>query len=136
MTRKQSMLPDALLHALEMIRLAQSGHGTHLTEDDLRAAVEQVVSVTADTYTRESASYAELREQRPSAWDEYMTDILLRTVRHGIAEGRLPAPRDGRWRLLDVGAGHGRDLLRFAQESDTAPVALENAPGFVALLQD
>jgi SAM-dependent methyltransferase len=60
---------------------------------------------------------------------------MLSLVRSRIASRELPLRTNEKWRLLDVGAGYGRDVLRFSQEPDVAPVALENAPGFVALLK-
>jgi SAM-dependent methyltransferase len=119
--------------AIEIIERAQAEHGA-ASRESVAEAIDLVARVTAETYTRESAAYAQLREAEPSAWDEYMNRMLLDVVRARIRAGQLEPGPEGRWRLLDVGAGHGRDVIRFAREPDVEPVALDNAEGFIELL--
>ena len=97
-------------------------------------AVDALVKRTAETYTKESGAYAAARNERPTEWDEVMNRMLLERVRGQIASDALKAGDDGRWRLLDVGAGHGRDLIHFSREPDVVPIALDNSAGFVDLL--
>lgn len=124
---------DALAPALDCIRRAQAGQLA--SDSDLVAdAVDVVVAATAETYAQQSAGYAALRGYETTKCEEYMTAKLLGTVRASIASGRLPGLDAGRWRLLDLGAGHGRDLLRFLTEPDIIPVGVENASGFAAIL--
>ncbi len=118
--------------AIERIKEAQTG-GT-VDRNSLAAAVDLVVDETARTYTRESDSYAAVRNDEPTDWDEVMNRLLLETVRTRLESGALQPTQSGKWRLLDVGAGHGRDFVRFANEPDIEPIALDNSDGFVALL--
>ncbi len=120
--------------ALETIRRAQAAP-TSSSSERVAEAVEEIVASTSGTYTKESAAYAELRGYQTSSRDEYMTETLLRTVREAIAHGRISRPKDDRWRLLDIGTGHGRDLVRFSREPDVVPVGIENASGFIDLLK-
>jgi SAM-dependent methyltransferase len=128
------MRMDEMLAAIDVIRRAQVG-AESLDDGPLLAAIDEVVETTADTYTRESKGYESLRESRPWVWDEYLNTTLLKTVRSRIANGSLKVGDDGRWRLLDVGAGYGRDVIRLQREPDINAVALENSPGFVAALR-
>jgi SAM-dependent methyltransferase len=122
----------AVAEAIELIKEAQSGAGIDATS--ISGAVDLLVEETAETYTRESDSYAAVRDSAPTEWDEVMNRMLLKTVRERIEAGRLHATEARKWRLLDVGAGHGRDFLRFAEEPDIEPIALDNSHGFVELL--
>jgi SAM-dependent methyltransferase len=124
-----------LAAVLDTIRRAQVGD---LPADsvDVTRALEELVAETASVYTQKSSLYAERRGDGPSEFDESMTAMLLATVRAGIDDGSLAAPSGRRWRLLDVGAGPGRDVHRFLQEPDVCPVAVENAPGFVEILRE
>lgn len=124
----------AVEQAVELIRTAQSKPGS-VEPVALRAAVETVVRITAATYTRESETYVQARASRPWEQDAYMTARLLGEVRSRISGGEMFIPAGQKWRLLDVGAGYGRDVLRFAQERDINPVGVDNAPGFVAELR-
>lgn len=107
---------------------------TALPKEVLKGAIDEVVGTTGDTYTHQSTSYAEAREAQPWDWDSYLEEILLALVRSRIASGRLACPSQ-KWRLLDVGAGYGRDVLRLAKLPDVEPVALEYSGGFVKVLQ-
>lgn len=120
--------------AMDLIRQAQDG-GRGPDRSHLITAIETIIQITADTYTRESSSYMDLRETAPCAWDMPMNDRLLTTVRSRISAGDLAVDADGRWKLLDVGAGYGRDALFFGHEPDVKPYVVENAVGFVTLLR-
>jgi SAM-dependent methyltransferase len=122
-----------LEEAMAVIERAQADESA-VTEDVLSDAIEEIVRTTGDTYTRQSASYAEAREAQPWEWDSYIEGVLLALVRSRIASGRLNCPAR-KWRLLDVGAGYGRDVLRLAKASDIEPVALENSIGFIKALR-
>ncbi|MFL6055007.1 MAG: class I SAM-dependent methyltransferase [Actinoallomurus sp.] len=101
---------------------------------ELAASVDEVVRATALAYSEQSDSYAEVRQAQPWSWDIHLTATLLEQMRERVSDGTVRM--DGRrWRLLDVGAGYGRDIFTFAQESDVEPVALENAEGFVSHLR-
>ncbi|MCZ7458627.1 class I SAM-dependent methyltransferase [Streptomyces sp. WMMC940] len=125
---------DSLQDAIRVIEQDQMDPGV-LGRDVVVAAVDEVVRGTAAAYTKQSASYEQAREAAPWKWDEYLTATLLERVRSRIADGSLPLGGATRWRMLDVGAGYGRDVLRFAEEPDIEPVALENAGGFVRYLR-
>jgi ubiquinone/menaquinone biosynthesis C-methylase UbiE len=118
--------------AIELLEEAQSRG--EVDGESISGAVDVLVAETAETYTRESDSYAAVRNDAPTEWDEVMNRQLLSTVRERISAGKLQATKDKKWRLLDVGAGHGRDFLHFAEEPDIEPVALDNSQGFVELL--
>ncbi|QJS99677.1 class I SAM-dependent methyltransferase [Streptomyces asoensis] len=123
-----------LQDAMRVIEQDQADPGV-LTRDVVSAAVDEVVRATAAAYTEQSASYEQAREAQPWKWDEYLTTTLLERVRSRIADGSLSLGAAPQWRLLDVGAGYGRDVLRFAGEPDIEAVALENADGFVEYLR-
>ncbi|SDE37658.1 class I SAM-dependent methyltransferase [Glycomyces harbinensis] len=118
--------------ALEMVRLAQHRPDSAVRED-VAEAIETLVATTARTYSNQSATYAEARTGNPWEKDLELTDTLLAAVRDRISTGKIDCA-ESRWKLLDVGAGYGRDVLRFSKESDVEPFALENAPGFVSAL--
>jgi SAM-dependent methyltransferase len=120
------------LRAIEVIRQAQ--RSADVSCGVLADAIEEVARATGETYTRQSASYAKVRDAQPWEWDVYLEELLLALVRSRIAAGRLPCS-GARWRLLDVGAGYGRDVLRLAKEPDIEPVALEYSEGFVEALR-
>ena len=121
------------LDAVDAIRRAQGGDAS-IAPEQLGWAVDAIVEATRDGYEREGDTYAQRRGHGTSEADEYMNGLLLGSVRERIADGRIAANRDGRWRLLDIGAGPGRDLVRFSAEPDVEPVALENSPLFLDLL--
>jgi len=120
--------------AVDVVRTVQSG--VCVRRADVASAIEVLVRATSDSYENEGVGYAERRGRGTSPWDEYLTEALLQCVRTRIAAGRLPVDLKGRWRLLDVGAGPGRDLVRLSHETDILPFALENSPLFVRLLAD
>lgn len=117
---------ESLDRALDLLRLAQAGH-KGVDERELDRAVDRVVEFTAESYSRHSDRYSSTRGLRTTAWEERLTRILLSTVRRQIADHRASSPPGPRWRLLDVGAGSGRDLLRLAEETDVEPTALDNS---------
>lgn len=128
------MSSASLASSLDVVRAAQAGE-VAVRDDELDRAIQLIVTMTTDSYSRHSEAYAAVRGLRTDRWEESLTRTLLSTVRGQIAERAAPPPRGARWRLLDVGAGSGRDLLRFAKESDVAPTALDNAPGLVRQLR-
>ncbi|MEU2901032.1 methyltransferase domain-containing protein [Streptomyces sp. NPDC001273] len=125
---------SSLQNAMRVIEQDQAEPGAP-GRDAVATAVDEVVRATAAAYTAQSSSYEQARESQPWKFDEYLTSTLLKRVRARVAEGKLPLGTATRWRLLDVGAGYGRDVLRFAGEPDIEPVALENADGFVQYLR-
>ncbi len=52
-----------------------------------------------------------------------------------MAKGELLSAARRRWRLVDVGAGYGRDVRIIAREADIEPIAVEVADGFVEALR-
>ncbi|MFD8258673.1 class I SAM-dependent methyltransferase [Streptomyces griseoluteus] len=125
---------SSLQNAMRVVEQDQAQPGVHRREA-VAAAVDEVVRATSTAYTAQSASYEQAREAQPWEWDEYLTATLLERVRGRIAEGSLPLGAGKQWQLLDVGAGYGRDVLRFTEEPDIDAVALENADGFVKYLR-
>lgn len=119
--------------AMQIIRLAQEGQ-SNVNVSALSDAIETVVRETGEAYTQQSASYEEVREAQPWHWDSYIEGLLLALVRSRITDVRLASPSQ-RWRLLDVGAGYGRDVIRLAKQPDIEPFALEYSDGFVKVLQ-
>lgn len=119
--------------AVDLVRRVQSGDRT-VEQASVTAAVEFLVQATSDGYEREGATYAKRRGGNTTERDERLTRLLLRSVRERLADGRMQADQDGRWKLLDIGAGPGRDLSRFSREPDVEPVALENSALFLDLL--
>jgi SAM-dependent methyltransferase len=126
---------DSLAKALDLLRASQAGDRT-IEANELDLAIDSVVGFTADSYSRHSERYAEARGQRTTPLEERLIAALLSTVRRQIAEHHAPPPAGPRWRLLEIGAGSGRDLLRLAEERDVEPVALDNSPGIVRHLKE
>lgn len=98
------------------------------------AAVDALVSSTTATYKREAQTYEALRGSEISSRDAAMNRQLLDLVRSRIVDQLLRPGPNGRWRLLDVGAGYGRDAIAFAREPDIDVVAVENSPAFLDAL--
>lgn len=123
-----------IVEAIDVVRKAQ-----RLTSDasppDLAKAIETIVRFTAETYAQDVSSYMDLRDTVPCAWDMPMNSRLLDTVRSKIRAGELVADDDGRWKLLDVGAGYGRDALFFEKEPDVKSYVVENSLGFINILR-
>lgn len=101
----------------------------------LSRSVDEIVHWTAGSYSQHAGIYSAVRGVQPGEWEEPLTQLLLGTVRHQIAIGRAPRPVDHRWRLVDIGAGSGRDLVRLALEPDVDAVGVDNAPSLVAHLR-
>jgi SAM-dependent methyltransferase len=120
--------------AMKVIDLAQVDPEA-VEQSILAEAVEKVVMETADTYSQQSKSYAQAREAQPWERDGYMNIKMLDLVRSRISRGELPQGLGGRWRLLDVGAGYGRDVVKYSAEPDIDPVALDNSEGFILFLR-
>lgn len=124
-----------LAQAIDLIVGAQAGDPA-VTESMLADAIEVVVAETEKTYTSSVDMYVDAREADPWDADEEMYSSLLRLVRERIAKGELPSLAGQRWRLLDIGTGYGRDLLRFNAEPDIDAFGLENSRGFFSRLQE
>lgn len=115
---------------LEVIEKSQTSPSL-ASREELETAIDQIVRITGETYTRESGTYAQVRTGNRGKWD----DELLRLVRKRVADGKLITNPSGKWLLLDVGAGYGRDVLRLSQEPDIEAIALERSAGFVEALR-
>ncbi len=121
--------------ALRLVRRVQAGE-PDVDRPTLAAAVDRIVSWTSAEYTRRARRYAEVRAGGRTSTEEHLDALLLAEVRSRIAAGKLAGRADGRWRLLDAGAGTGRDILRLAREPDVDPVALERSGGFLKILRE
>jgi ubiquinone/menaquinone biosynthesis C-methylase UbiE len=102
---------------------------------EIAAAVDRLEQMTSDAYDHEASRYIELRGQDLTSDDVERMESLLSLVRRQIAEGQLQPNSLGKWHLLDVGAGYGRDAAILANEQDIEVSALDNCPAFVAQLQ-
>lgn len=122
-----------LERALAVIYAAQREHTFEARELD--CAIDELVGWTADSYSRHGELYTNVRGIESGPLEESLTQTLLATVRDQITSAHAPEPQRHRWRLLDVGAGSGRDLLRLASEPDVAVTALDNAPELVKHLR-
>lgn len=120
--------------AVRVIEASQSAWHESMV-NELRNAVEVVVKSTSGIYTRENDLYSRVRQASGWSWDGYLYATLLALVRSRISDRRLHHP-GARWRLLDVGAGDGRDTARFGKEPDVEPVALDNSAGFLRVLRE
>ncbi len=129
------MDPASLAWSLDLLRSAQAGDMS-FQDAELDQAIDLVVASTADSYSRLSDVYATTRGIQTTEWEEALTRVLLSTVRDQIAKRYAPPPQGRRWRLLDVGAGSGRDVLRLAEEPDIEPIAFDNAAGLIRQLKD
>ncbi|HXD53758.1 MAG TPA: class I SAM-dependent methyltransferase [Solirubrobacteraceae bacterium] len=125
--------PPALVKALSAVTEAQQG--ARVDESALARSVDEIVRWTAGSYSQHAGVYSAVRGVEPGTWEEPLTQLLLATVRHQIAVGRAPRPVDRRWRLVDIGAGSGRDLVRLALEPDVDAVGVDNAPSLVSHLR-
>ena len=120
--------------ALAVIRKSASDPGS-VTCEQLAQGIDAVVEATRLTYEQEAESYEQLRGAKPSEDDLYMDQILLNVVRERISQGLIPTSDDLKWRLLDVGAGYGRDVKLFNDESDISVSAVENCLPFLNTLR-
>lgn len=125
---------EPLVRALDLLRSVQAGEGA-VDNHELDRAVDLVVDFTAESYSRHCEAYNLVRGMQTTPWEERLTAVLLQTVRGQIARRWAPSPRGEPWRLLDIGAGSGRDLLRLAEETDVEPIALDNSPGTIRHLR-
>lgn len=119
--------------AFEIVQRAQAAGQSAAPVEGVCQALEVLVNATIMTYTNMSAEYSALRRDEPSDWDMPMLELLLSEVRNRVKTGRL-VTMDGKWKLLDLGAGHGRDLRYFASHPDISPVGIEISEGFLEIL--
>lgn len=108
--------------------------GVAVSTDLLADAVDCLVDETRRTYSARAGTYARARRTTSSPDEAYFDDQMLHLVRARIREGLLRGEPGGCWRLLDVGAGHGRDVARLSAEPDVTPVALDNCEAFADML--
>jgi SAM-dependent methyltransferase len=99
--------------------------------EQLAQAVDSIVECTRLTYEQEAASYEKLRGTEISPDDLCMNRRLLKVVRERIAHGLIHLADAPDWRLLDVGAGYGRDARFFSAEPDIRVSVLDNAEPFL-----
>lgn len=133
--RSDGLEGGSLTKALDLLRSVQAGDA-RIVEREVERAVDILVGFTVESYSYNSDVYIEKRGLETTPWEERLAQILLSTVRRQIAERRAPSPDGSRWRLLDIGAGSGRDLLRMAEEADIEPTALDVSPEMIHSLRD
>jgi ubiquinone/menaquinone biosynthesis C-methylase UbiE len=96
------------------------------THQQIAQAVDLIVAYTRLMYEQEAVSYENLRGTEISSDDLRMNQMLLEAVRRRVSLGLIRLPAAARWRLLDVGAGYGRDTRFFSIEPDITVSALDN----------
>lgn len=124
-----------ILNLDESIALIQKSSYSNVSREALKKAIDVVVESTRLTYEREAESYREIRGSEPSTWDLRMSRKLLNTVRERISLGSLRPSTAPKWRLLDVGAGYGRDARYFSHEPDVSVSVVENSSTFLNMLK-
>lgn len=121
--------------ALQVVRQAFTRDRATETLAELRVAIEALVKATLKSYTQEAARYASLRGEKLSPRDRRYLRILLNEVRRRVASGEV-CSRDGKWNMLDVGAGPGRDLAFLASETgDVYATGVEKCEEFLRVLR-
>lgn len=103
---------------------------------DLNRIVEELVQTTSNTYTNISQKYREIRKSTPSVWDLELNQELISAVRKKSEFTKRNDLMNGKWKLLDIGSGSGRDLLYFKKYKDISPIAIENSEGFLKILNE
>jgi SAM-dependent methyltransferase len=124
----------ALDEAVSLVEESISAPGT-VSRARLAQAVDSIVECTRLTYEREASVYEELRGDQISSDDLRMNMKLLVTVRERIGYGLIHRSNPPVWRLLDVGAGYGRDAKYFSAEADIRVSVLENSAAFLGTLR-
>lgn len=106
-----------------------------VSREELAEAVDSIVECTRLTYEHEAKSYEELRGDEISPSDLRMNRALLDIMRQRIAHGLIHLAYAPVWRLLDVGAGYGRDAKFFSAEPDIRVSVLDNSKSFLDALR-
>jgi SAM-dependent methyltransferase len=106
-----------------------------VSRGQLAEAIDSIVECTRLTYEQGAGSYEELRGDEISSDDLRMNRRLLDVMRKRIAQGLIRLAHAPVWRLLDVGAGYGRDAKFFGAEPDVRVSALENSGPFLHVLR-
>lgn len=120
--------------AFEIVQFAQKIGPTSFLLANIRKALDVLVGTTSETYSRMSAVYSTTRGSMPDKWDETFNQLMLNEVRRRVEAGKIKAT-NGKWKLLDVGAGHGRDLIFFVSQPDILPLGIEISKEFLSILE-
>jgi SAM-dependent methyltransferase len=121
--------------AVATVRLAQ-GRPDAVSVTELSAALDLLVEATIKAYDEMAERYRVIRGLETSVADRCSNNAMLRFVRGQISSGRLEVGPGGRWRLLDIGGGYGRDALFFADEPDVEVTILEKSTVFLRSLRE
>lgn len=101
-------------------------------DDELRLLVRRISELTQKTYNSVAQRYRTVRD-KPHSDVNALLDELLDMARTKERSGALGIA-GRRIRLLDVGAGDGRDLRYLASKPDVDAVGIDNAHAFVELM--
>lgn len=121
--------------AVETIRRANHSPGT-VTCLALAQAIDVVVARTRETYEEEALAYEQVRGEEISSEDMHLCRSLLQAVRARIALGQMSPTSSSAWRLLDVGAGYGRDANFFGTQVDVRVSVADNCSSFIRILRE
>lgn len=131
----ERQLQVATFDALDIVRRAQVHGQDRSDEVALRSAIDKLVNATIDSYEQMAVRYTALHGDKPSIADRRHLKVLLNEVRRRVRLGQVKVT-GRRWRLLDVGAGPGRDLTFLVSTTDDLDaVAVEMCPTFLKMLR-
>jgi SAM-dependent methyltransferase len=121
--------------AVKVIQQANRSPRT-VTRLCLAQAIDMIVIHTRETYEEEARAYEKVRGSEISLEDTRLNRLLLDSVRARLALGLIDSTDPAAWRLLDVGAGYGRDAKFFGMQTDVRVSVIDNCSSFIKILRD
>jgi SAM-dependent methyltransferase len=128
------MMAGTLDDAVDVI-LQANRNPSVIVRSNLARAIDTIVMCTRRTYEDEAESYEELRGSEISQQDARINRLLIDSVGARLATGLLDSPNPTTWRLLDVGAGYGRDAKFFSMQPGIRVSVVENCAPFLEILE-
>jgi SAM-dependent methyltransferase len=125
---------EMLLQRIRNLR-KKAGKLNNSEQNEAKIIVEELAESTIKLYDYACNTYAEKRTNVPCPMDIEFFDLLLQEARTRKESGLL-GDENGIIKLLDVGTGHGRDLLYFSKFEDIRSIGIDNSRGFAAALSE
>lgn len=127
-------MAGAFDNAVKAIQQAKQSPST-VTRLCLTQAIDVIVAHTCKTYEEEALAYEKVRGPEISLEDARLNQLLLDSVRPRLALGLIDSTEPTAWRLLDVGAGYGRDARFFGAQTDVRVSVVDNCSSFIKMLR-
>jgi ubiquinone/menaquinone biosynthesis C-methylase UbiE len=115
------------LHGLIDIRYEQA------CRNEVSLVVNRLSDITKASYDAGSELYSDLRGQQTSEKDIALIDELLEIARARVRNGKL-GDAEKKLFFLEIGAAQGRDLRYVQRFPDVRAIGIDNAPGFIRLM--